>query len=263
MSVLSSIETLTAGSIEPTLEFAYIDESGNTGLVNKGGTRTYTLGCMLMPVNGWTDRLDVMVETRREIRSIYGVRMQDELKANYLLKGRGPLDDLRLGDGQRRDIWQRLLRAANIVSTGVFAVVIDKENLNPKKEPFETAWEYLLQRLRMRSNATSRPIMVMHDDGDMARVRALHRRFRRFSYAPGGRPVTAPLLVEDPVPRDSQSSYFVQAADLIAYSAFRRVQPPAQRQASVCSEKMWGVMESRWCKEVFPRRSDGIVLYPS
>lgn len=263
MTVLGSIEAIVTGSRAPSLEFAYIDESGNTGPVAKGGTRTFTLGCMLVPVDAWTDRLDVMVEARRSIRRAYGIRMQDELKANYLLKGRGPLHDLQLGDGQRRDIYKRLLHASNIVSSGVFAIVIDKERLSPAKDPFDTAWEYLLQRLRIRSEMAERPIVVVHDDGDRERVRKIHRRFRRFSFAPGGTGVAAPLLVEDPVARDSRNSYFVQSADLLAYSAFRAVQPPSPRQASVCSEQMWGEVRPLWAREVERRRRDGIVVYPA
>ena len=116
----------------------------------------YTLGCVLLPIDNWTDRLDLMVEVRRGIKKTYGVRMRDELKANYLLRGRGPLAGLELGDGQRRDIWQRALGGVSIVASGVFAVVIDKERASG--DPFERAWTYLLQRLRIRSTADQRPI---------------------------------------------------------------------------------------------------------
>jgi hypothetical protein len=262
VSLLETLDAIKSSNRTPRAEFAYIDESGNTGLVTKGGTRTYTLGCVVVPLDHWTDRLDLMVEARREIRSTYRIRLRDELKANYLLRGRGPLAELGLGDGQRRDIYRRLLTATGLASSGSFAVVIDKEDARFSGDPAERAWEYLLQRLRIRSERRGHPIIVVHDDGDADRVRKHVRRFRRHSYAPGGKSVTAPMLVEDPVARDSAVSYFVQSADLVAYSAFRRFQPPSARNASVCSEQMWETLSTNWLVEVNPRRSDGIVVYP-
>lgn len=263
MSLLPVVQELVAASANPVAEFAYIDESGNTGDPKKGGTRTYTLGCLLVPMDRWTDRLDVMVEARRAIAKRYGVRMGDELKANYLLRGRGPLQDLRLGDGQRRDIYQGLLGTANLVGSKTFAVVIDKEHPRMAgRDPFDPSWTYLLQRLRIRSENMGHPIIVVHDDGEAVKVRAVLRRFRRFSYAPGGRQVEARLLIEDPIPRASESSYFIQAADLIAYAAFRRIQPPPASRASVCSAAMWDKLEASWMREASRSRADGIVLYP-
>lgn len=263
MRVISSVDEILSGNDSPRAEFAYIDESGNTGPIARGGTRSFTLGCVLVPLDNWTDRLDVLVDSRREIKRDYGVRMRDELKANYLVHSRGPLKDLGLGDGQLRDMYRRSLVATNVASSGVFAVVIDKEHPRGVDDPAGLAWLYLFQRLRIRSAHRGYPIIVVHDDGDSERVRKILRRFRRFSFAPGGRPVTAPLLVEDPVARDSRMSYFVQCADLVAYAAFRRFQPPGKRSGSVCNERMWDVMHARWLTEVNTRSDDGIVVYPT
>jgi len=48
MSTLGTLTDKSTSTSVPTAEFAYIDESGNTGSVLKGGTRTYTLGCVLL-----------------------------------------------------------------------------------------------------------------------------------------------------------------------------------------------------------------------
>ena len=210
----------------PRLEFAYVDESGDSGAA---GSQTYTLGCVLVPADEWTARLDLMIDMRRALKQAYGIRFRDELKANYLLRGRGPLASLNLGDGQRRDIYQRHLR---------------------------------LLRLRLRSESTGVPIVLVHDEGDADRVRKLHRAFRRHSWA-GSTSVTAPLLVEAPVPRRSDQSFFIQAADLLAYAAYRRVHPPTGRAAgSVCNETMWDELGPRVLTEVARDRVDGIVIWP-
>lgn len=254
-----SLARLMESTESPTLEFAYVDESGDSGSL---GSQTYTLGCLLVPADDWTTRLDLMIGMRRKIKEDYGIRFRDELKANYLLRGRGALAGLGLGDGQRRDIYQRHLRLIQLVGSGAFAVVIQKHLITTGKDPAVTAWTYLFQRLRTRSETTGVPIMLVHDEGDADRVRKLHRAFRRHSWA-GNTPVTARLLVEDPVPRRSDQSFFIQTADLLAYAAYRRVHPPAGRASgSVCNEQMWDELGPRILKQVARDRTDGIVIWP-
>ncbi len=164
----------------------------------------------------------MLTKVRRDIKDEYGVRLRDELKANYLLRPRGPLKDKGLGDGQRRDIYRRAMRALTTVSSAVFAVVIDKENM-AGGDPFAIAWEHLIQQLMIRSESMGHPIVLVHDDGEGERVRMVHRHCREVGVTMGGGNAKADLLVEDPVPRRSELSYFIQAADLVAYAAFRRV----------------------------------------
>ena len=46
-------------------------------------------------------------------------------------------------------------------------------------------------------------------------------------YQPGSRPVLVNRILDDPVPRNSTHSYFIQAADMIAYALARRDYPRA------------------------------------
>jgi hypothetical protein len=167
-------------------------------------------------------------------------------------------------NGQLRDIYQRHLRMLTMVSSGTFAVVVRKYEINDKTtNPEERAWEYVLQRLRMRSQGTSAPIVVLHDESSRNKeIRTHLRRFRRHSFAPTGEHAEAPLIIEDPVPRDSQHSYFIQLADLCAYAATRKIIPPSERGRKVCSEEMWDEAGPARLSAVSKSRSDGIVVWP-
>lgn len=239
------------------MEFAYIDESGDTGIT---GTRTFTLGCVLVPADDWGTRLDQLVSMRRDIRDTYGLPMRQEVKANHLVGVKKAYLDLGLGDGQVRDIYQRHLRATTQIASGVFAVVARKDLMEaPNPDVFDTSWRHLLDRLRKRSETTGAPILVIHDIGQDDAIRKLIRRFRRptaYSRMP------ASLIVEDPVPRDSRHSYFIQLADLAAYAASSTALPRAGRTAAICDETMWQMLKSVHVSEV-SQRLDGLYVFPS
>jgi len=242
------------------MEFAYVDESGDTGAA---GTRTFTLGCVLVPVDDWFARFDQLVTMRREIRDAYLLPMRQEAKANRMVGVKKIYRELGLGDGQVRDIYQRHMRAAAQIASGVFAIVIRKDLLaKPDLDVFDISWRYLLERLRKRTEESGTPIMVIHDIGQDDAIRKLLRRFRRLTWTAAGARVSAPLIIEDPVPRDSQHSYFIQLADLAAYAASARALPRTGRTTTICNDEMWQLLKPVHVTRV-SQRGDGLYVFPT
>jgi len=97
-------------------------------------------------------------------------------------------------------------------------------------------------------------------DGVVDRVRKHLRRFRRTNWQ-GSQYGSAPLLVEDPVPRNSQHSYFIQLADLVAYAASRHAVPATGKTTRICDATMWDRMEPIQIKAI-NMRGDGIYKWP-
>jgi hypothetical protein len=241
-------------------EFAYVDESGDTGAVNVGGSRTYTLGCVLVPMNTWTDALDYLVQLRRNLKDSYGLLMREEVKANHLVGIKKTYTDLGLGDGQVRDIYRRHIDATVSIASGACSIVIHKSEIKkPDVDVFGTAWEYLFTRLRKRSES-GQPIIIVHDKGEEERVKKHLRRFRRHNWQ-GQRYGDARLLVEDAVGRDSKQSYFIQLADLVAYAASRHAVPANGKTTKICDATMWDRLATVQVQQVSARR-DGIYKWP-
>ena len=248
---------------------AYIDESGNTGDPSRGGSLTFALGCVLIDADAWPVGFDELLQFRRRIRDSFGIHMRAEIKANYLLRNSGDLRRYGLGPGARRILYRAHLRELQAIPVRAFAVVIDKRaHYVSPSATFDTAWETLLQRLERTSSAEQATFMVMHDEGEDDAVRRWVRRARRHLTAGsafgGGSSVNpARLLIDDPVPRQSQHSYFVQLADLVAYAAFRSVVPPGPAIAAVCPQAMWAEIGPATHTKVSylkPRAAPGIVL---
>jgi hypothetical protein len=236
--------------------FAYIDESGNVGDPKGGGSRTYTLAAILLEATRWPNTFDRVLGFRRFLRTRFGVPVRSEIKATYLIHNRGPFRGLGLGDAARADIYRQAMRLQPKIGLLTYAVVIDKELLADRgdvRNPRDIAWEYLIQRLE-RFNAPEgshpgHPVMIIHDEGEGPAVRMLARKARRAGTAGSAfgtghliRPAT--LLIDDPVPKDSRQSYFLQLADLNAYAAFRTVQPAARRLVNIPPAAAWSELGS-------------------
>jgi hypothetical protein len=248
---------------------SYVDESGNTGDVNSGGSLTYTLGCVLIEADLWPIAFDEMLEFRRRLRGSFGLPMRAEVKANYLLRNSGDLRPVNLGPGARRVIYRAHMRMLELLPARAFAIVVDKRQqaLTPTN-CFGLAWEGLLQRLERTSTKERATFAVFHDEGEDDAIRRWVRRSRRYltagsAYGTGGLTYSAKLLVDDPVPRRSERSYLIQMADLVAYSAFRAVVPPGPAIAAVCPQDMWeeiGPATHIAVSRLVPRSRPGIVI---
>jgi hypothetical protein len=249
---------------------AYVDESGDSGY---SGSRTYTLGCVLVDDHRWPECFDAFISFRRFVAQRFRVRVRAEIKANHLIGGRGALAGL--GENQRHAIYRQHMRLAEKLGLRVFAVVIDKEKiLQRNRNPRDIAWEFLLQRLERASTSEDQAVLLSHDEGDALAIRKLARKARRAGQAGsrfGTGTLRAPfrLLVDDPVSKDSSQSYFIQLADLTAYAAFRSVQPPSPKRATVCPQTMWnelGKARHRQANELArstgDRAAPGVVVWP-
>nr|WP_239643341.1 DUF3800 domain-containing protein [Mycobacteroides abscessus] len=223
-----------------------MDESGNTGPVESGGSATYTLGCVMFTADYWPQSFDAFIAFRRQLRDWFHIPMRAEIKANYLVRSSGDLRPLKLAPDQRFIVYRAHLHQLSILKARAFAVVVDKAR-HPaltSTQYFDLAWEGLLQRLERTSADRKQVFCLLHDQGENDAVRRWTRKARRHlpagsAYGTGSLLRKASLLVDDPVPVKSSSSYFIQLADLVAYAAFRAHIAPGPNVARVCPQPTW------------------------
>ncbi|RZB22226.1 DUF3800 domain-containing protein [Micrococcus luteus] len=226
--------------------FAYVDETGDTGDPSKRGSSScYALGCVLVPEVQWDSALNELVDFRRKVRDAHGVKLSAEIKANYLIRGNGPLKGLDIPPGQRGLIYRGTLRSLERANVRAFTVVVDKAATGwYGDELVEKVWETLFQRLSLTAKNLNQRLMLFHDEGDDVRVRKAFRRARKYltagsAFGTGKRRVDATQFIEDAVPRNSTGSYFLQAADMVAYAGWRSYMAPSKSVAQVVPSNMW------------------------
>ncbi len=229
---------------------AYVDESGDDG-TKRGSSLTYALGCVVVESPDLASVFDNFIMFRRYVAASFGVPVRAEIKANYLLRNGGPLRASPLSERARFKLYRAHMRIQDKLGMKAFAVVIDKgeaaNRIGGRRAASDIAWEFLLQRLE-RSFRRSE-VLVIHDEGDPLTIRKRARKARRAGIAGsafGAGILKVPFrnLLDDPVPRDSKQSYFLQLADLNAYAAFRRLHPPPPARGKVVPARMWDYLEA-------------------
>jgi hypothetical protein len=233
---------------------------------------TYTLACVCTGAHSWPVALDKLIAFRRGLRDQYRLPVTAEIKANYLLRNKGAFFRLGLNEATRQEIYLKCMRLQPEIPVKTFALVIDKEKLaqrKPDADPREVAWEFFFQRIERTSQRLKRPAMIVHDEGESATIRKIARKARRAGtagshFGTGQLRRPAKQLIDDPVPRDSRQSYFIQLADLNAYAAFRRIFPPPERDVQIVAQETWDELGTARFGAANYLTGDvrGIVVYP-
>ena len=229
------------------MHLMYVDESGDSGLPqNSSPTRYFCLSGLVVHELRWRDVLSELTSFRRWVKRRYGVYLEDELHhAEMVGKTKKLADALKkLTKHERLAIIRHHAdELAKIHDLSVINIVVDKSTgkLVNQEDVFRGPWYRLFQRFentiqRRNFPGPNNPYergMVFPDNKDAARLKVYIERMRirnplRVSGASGSfnvndRPITT--LIEDPIPRDSAQSYFVQAADLCVFLLKQHIEP--------------------------------------
>ena len=248
----------------------YVDESGDTGLVNSP-TRYFVLSGIVVHELRWHSTLTQMLEFRRRMRSIYGFKLREELHAvNMISRRPGVL--ARIPKHQRLAIIRNSLdELSKMPDVNVISVVVDKQQKPEGYDVFEKAWQALIQRfentIRYRNfpgpaNPDERG-MIFADRTDEKKLTQLLRRMRHYNPVPsmlgtGYRQLNIKNVIGDPVFTDSASSYLIQAVDVIAYALQQQLAPNSYMKRK-SGGNLYQLLDPILCKHASPANPQGIV----
>ena len=215
----------------------YSDESGDSGR-SSGGTPFFVISGVIIHERLWNDLFDQILSLRRSLKTQYRIPQRVELHAVDIVNGHGEFHHSRYGlsPTDRFSIYRDSLHFLSQLSDiRVLDVFIKKSPVKSASiDIFEQGWLLFLQRFHNfldkggHLQNTSDYGLVFTDHTQDDRLRRILRRMRAYNYIPSQFPGQPPIqiltrkVLDDPIPRSSKHSYFVQIADLIAYSLARR-----------------------------------------
>ena len=217
----------------------YVDESGDSGMASSP-TRYFVLSGLVFHELRWRPYLDQLVEFRRRMQRTFNLRLREEIHAARMINHPGDLQ--RIKRNERLTILRFFAdEIATMSEINIINVVVDKQGKPPNYDVFGTAWKALLQRFENTITARNFPGPKNPDERGMLfpddttpRLSRLLRQMRRYNpiphhpvYGTGYRFLNITNIIEDPNFRNSQDSYFIQAADLAAYLLYQHIAPNA------------------------------------
>lgn len=216
----------------------FIDESGDTGLVGSP-TRYFVLSGIVLHELRWQDNLNQIIDFRKRMLRKFGLHLREEIHAADMIHRPGSLS--RIPKNDRLTILRNFSNElATMLDLNVINIVVDKTSKAGTYDVFEMAWKALIQRFentlchnnfRGPRNSDDKELLVA-DNTDIKKLVTLVRQMRRFNpipnnptHSPGYRDLAVKNLIDDPNFRDSKDSYFIQAADTIAFLLYQRIYP--------------------------------------
>jgi hypothetical protein len=214
----------------------YVDESGDSGL-HKSPTSHFALSGLVIHESRWRDFANQMLAFRRTIKAAHGLPIRTEIHASAYIKSE-PVP------GMARHVRLAILRNLldELASTDFISitnVIVSKAGKPPDYPVFEMAWQALFQRFENTLRNGNFPGAHRTDYGaiftDATNGKTLQKMVRKMSvYNPiphmawagqGTRNIPLLRIIEDPHPKNSAQSYFIQACDVSAYFLFQRFAP--------------------------------------
>lgn len=215
----------------------YIDESGDIGL-SGSPTPYFVLSALVVHESQWKRFLDDVIQFRNNMRTVYGLKLREEIHAAHFFAKPGKL--ARIPKYNRLQICKRAIDfQENLGYINLVNVVVRKKGKPLTFDVFEMAWNRLIQRIDNTIQYGNFPdgngrgvdkAIIIPDQTDNKKLTGLVRKMRRYNPvpnmgAPGYRMLETNLIVEDPYFKDSASSFFHQLVDINAYFLYQMHQP--------------------------------------
>jgi hypothetical protein len=207
---------------------AYYDEAGDDGYPQYSSP-LFVLSAVYLFHGDWKACFQKIQLFRRQLHIDFKFPTTREIHTREFLLNKKPYRQLNLSDADRIhivELWCELL--ANL-PVRVVNVVIDKAKIKTSNYGvLDSSLTYSIQRIEndLSQMSPASKFLIITDAGRLAPMRATARKIQRFNPIPskfGPQPYRKEIenLVEDPLPKDSRESYFIQFADLVAFTVYQ------------------------------------------
>lgn len=206
---------------------AYFDETGDDGFPTCS-SELFVLTSVYMHHQHWKDNYNKTLDFRRMLKNDFGLPVKLEFHTKHFLTDKNPYRLYNISDEDKKDI---IFRFADFISTlniEIVNVVINKKNIISAQYPvLENALTYNIQRIEntLKNHSEKEMFLVITDEGRVGKMRRVTRKIQRINYIPSKFYSTQyrqeiERLIEDPLPKQSNESYFIQIADFVSYIVF-------------------------------------------
>ncbi len=213
------------------MHLLYVDESGDPGR-HKYSSPHFILSGLIISQDDWAVYLERLKTFRKSIYQKYGLNQRTEIHSSELIRIGALKEYQKIKKTNRINILKDYASQIPIIFSNAKVINICLTIAeHPERDIFDLAWSRLLQRYDtfLKKEAKDQGIVVV-DDTDSIKLQNLQRKMRVYNpipshYSDGSYNAPINNILEDPFSRNSNQSYFIQTADVIAHLLYRKEFP--------------------------------------
>ena len=205
------------------MHLVYYDESGDDGFPEYASP-LFVLSAVYCPALDWRENFDIIAGFKRQLAKDFNFPIKLEIHTRELLLNKKPYAPLRLSGADRTEIVRRFCQvAAQLSLRSISTAVVKPWIKKPDFSVLDRALSYSVNRIETDlRGATANRFLIITDDGRVAKMRSTTRRMQKINFVPSkmdGTPYQRDIrhLIEDPLPKNSKESHFIQLSDLLAF----------------------------------------------
>jgi len=201
---------------------AYYDESGDDGFPITSSP-LFVLTALYQHHLNWKENYERTKAFKRQLARDFPFPFHEELHTREFILNKAPYHASGISEEDRAHIIDLYCQLTAQLEARIISVVIVKDRLQKKDiDILDTALTYSVQRIEndLAADPQNR-FEIITDWGRVGKMRKTTRRVQKINFIPSKfgpipRRQEIQKLIEDPLPKDSSESYFVQLADLVA-----------------------------------------------
>ena len=263
------------------MKICYYDESGDDGFPAYSSP-LFVLSAIYLDYLEWKDIHDQVVTFRRQLKQSHNFPVKLELHTKQLLLDKSPYRDFGFTQDQKISIITECCRFIGSTNIRIVNILINKPSIRHQGyDVLDTSLKYSVQRIENDLDPNSNPdarFMIITDEGRVGKMRKTTRAIQRINYIPSRFNKSSyrqeiQTLIEDPLPKDSKESYFIQLCDLVAYIVYLyglintgAGEFPNRLKSYVSDEQLYtwlGLMWPSFNLEAAPADAYGVKIHPN
>lgn len=214
---------------------AYFDETGDDGYPRRE-TELFVLTSGYLHNANWQNNYKKTLDFRKYLQQTYNFPVKLEMHTKYLMLNKKPYRQFGWNEQTRLKIVQDYADFIATLDIQFINVVINKSKITSTNQTMykpilDAALKFNVQRIEntIKKLQPGTNFMIISDEGRIGTMRKTTRRIQKVNFIPskiaGGTSYRQEidLLLEDPLPKDSKQSYFIQFSDFVSYFAYLRL----------------------------------------
>ena len=210
------------------MQIAYYDEAGDDGYPQYSSPLFVLTSLYLHHLN-WQTSYSAILDFRKQLKNSFSLPIKLEMHTKHFLLDKKPYRRLRISDANKLTIIGLYCDLIASLNLKIINIAIVKPRItNNGYQVLDTALKYSVQRIENDLNPAINPnekFMIITDPGRIGKMRKTTRRIQKINFIPSrfspttySRQITS--LIEDPIQKESNESYFIQLADLVSYIVY-------------------------------------------